>query len=73
MMGGWAGFGILGWLSMFIFWALLILGVIALIRYLGSSGKRSGEGKSPLDILERRYARGEISKKEFEEMKKDLR
>ena len=73
MMGGWGSFGILGWFSLLIFWVLLILGVIALIRYLGNSGKRSGEGKSPLDILKERYARGEISKKEFEEMKKELR
>ena len=80
MMGGWGGFGILGWVTMLAFWLILILGVIALIRYLGGSGKRSDEGKpalpagrSPLDILKERYARGEIDKKEFEEMKKDLR
>ena len=73
MMGGWGGFGILGWITMLIFWLLLILGVIALIRYLGGLGKRGDEGKSPPDILKERYARGEIDKKEFEEMKKDLR
>lgn len=73
MMGGWGGFGTLGWLSMLIFWAFLILGVIALIRYIGGSGKRSDKDKSPLDILKERYARGEVGKKEFEEMKKDLR
>jgi len=71
MMGGWGGFGILGWLSMLIFWVLLILGVIALIRYLVRSGQ-SREDKTPLDILKERYARGEINKKEFEEKKKDL-
>jgi|SRR3989344_3579656 len=72
MMGGWNGFGLFGWFSMIIFWLLLILGVIALIRYLSDAGKRKSEDKSPLDILKERYARGEIDKKEFEEKKKDL-
>ena len=71
MMGGWGGFGILGWLSMLIFWVLLILGVVALIRYLARSGQ-SSEDKTPLDILKERYAKGDIDKKEFEEKKKDL-
>lgn len=71
MMGSWDGFGVLGWLSMLVFWILLILGVIALIRYLAKSGS-SKENKTPLDILKERYARGEINKKEFEEKKRDL-
>lgn len=71
MMDGWNGFGIFGWLSMLLFWILLILGVIALIRYIGRSGQNR-EGKTPLEILKERYARGEINKKEFEEKKKDL-
>ena len=72
MMGWGSGFSIFGWITMIAFWLLLILGVIALIRYLGGSGKRDDEGKSPLDILKERYARGEINKKEFEEKKKEL-
>ena len=73
MMG--SGFGNMmgGWITMLIFWLLLILGAVALIRYLGSSRKSSDKDKSPLDILKERYARGKISKKEFEEMKKGLR
>ena len=71
MMGGWNGFGILGWIPMLLFWILLILGVVALVRYLGRSGQQQG-GKTPLEILKERYARGEIDKKEFEQMKKDL-
>ncbi|MBI2021916.1 SHOCT domain-containing protein [Candidatus Daviesbacteria bacterium] len=75
MMGWGGGFGIFGWVTMIAIFLLLILGVIALIRYLSGWGwgKRSEEGKSPLDILKERYARGEIDKKEFEERKKDLR
>lgn len=79
-MMGWGGFGIVGWVTMLAFWFLLILGVVALIRYLSGVGKTRDEdkpaspaGRSPLEILKERYARGEMNKKEFEEMKKDLR
>ncbi|MBI2267880.1 MAG: SHOCT domain-containing protein [Candidatus Blackburnbacteria bacterium] len=70
-MMGW-GFGILGWLFMLLFWLLIILGVVALVRYLGGSGKTAKDDKTPVEILKERYARGEIDKKEFEEKKKDL-
>lgn len=71
MMNWWGGMWIFGWLSMLIFWLLLILGIIALLRYL--QGPRGDRGeKKPLDFLKERYAKGEIDKKEFEERKKDL-
>jgi len=70
-MMGW-GFGILGWLFMIIFWILIILGVIALVRYLGNSGKTVKDDNTPLDILKERYAKGEIDKEEFNEKKKDI-
>lgn len=73
MMNGWEGFGIIGWLTMIIFWILIILGVVALIRYLGGTRQSSTDkDKTPLDILKERYAKGDIDKKEFEEKKKDL-
>ena len=72
MMGGWNGFGLLGWIPMLLFWILLILGVVALFRYLGGSTRSNDKEKSSLDILKERYAKGEIGKKEFEQMKKDL-
>ncbi|MBI2086522.1 SHOCT domain-containing protein [Candidatus Daviesbacteria bacterium] len=73
MMGydSWGGFGF-GWIFMIIFWILIILGVVALVRYLGNSGKTIRNDKTPLEILQERYAKGEIDKKEFEEKKKDL-
>lgn len=71
MMGGWNGFGLLGWIPMLLFWVLLIVGVVALVRYLGRTGQQQ-DNKTPLEILKGRYAKGEIDKKEFEEKKRDL-
>jgi putative membrane protein len=65
--GGWFGFG---WLTMLLWWGVLILAIIALVRLLGRSQAQSGE--SALDILKKRYARGEISKEEFESKKRDI-
>lgn len=70
-MDGWDRFSPLGWLTVLLFWILLILGVIALIRYLARSGQDK-RNKTSLDILKERYAKGEIDKREFEAKKKDL-
>lgn len=82
MMGGYGGYGMgygMGWfggLIMIVFWVLVIVGLVFLIRWLAASTKGetrgASTGESPLDILKKRYARGEINKEEFEEKKKDL-
>ena len=72
MMGG---FGFM-WL-MPVFW-LVILGLIiwAIVAAVGRSGESRGQGSpgtgSALEILKQRYARGDISKEEYEQKKKDL-
>jgi putative membrane protein len=67
----WGGWGI-GWIFMIVFWGLLIVGLIFLIRYLIRATKVSKGEESALDILKKRYARGDINKEEFEQKKKDL-
>ncbi|MDP2478995.1 MAG: SHOCT domain-containing protein [Candidatus Palauibacterales bacterium] len=74
MMGGWGwGFGILGML----FWLALIVLVVVLVWRLMERGGRGdsrheGARETPLEILKKRYARGEIDRDEFERMKRDL-
>ncbi|MCX9011682.1 MAG: SHOCT domain-containing protein [Candidatus Methanoperedens sp.] len=68
------GYGMMGWMWILglIFWILVIAGLVLLIRYLWEGGGAKRETESALEILKKRYARGEISKEEFEEKKKDL-
>ena len=75
MMGG--GWGIFMFIFMLIFLALIIGAVVLLVRYLSphsahSQTKASSSSEDALEILRRRYARGEIQKAEFEEKRKDL-
>ncbi len=56
---------------MLLFWALIIAGIVILIGRLRQR-EFSCRGETPLDILKKRYALGEIGKDEFDRMKKDL-
>jgi putative membrane protein len=71
MMGGGFGFGIPG-LGMVLFWGLIIVAVVLVARSLSGSQER-GSQKSAREILDERYARGEIGKQEYEERKQALR
>lgn len=70
---GWMwGFGMgLGGLVMLAFWGALIVGVVLLIRALGGAPGRRWHS-TPIDILKRRYAAGEITREQYDEMRKDL-
>jgi putative membrane protein len=75
MMEGFGhGMGIgMGW-GWIIGLVVLVLIVLLIVRSIGpnTAEKSPAEGESPLDVLKKRYARGEIDKEEFEEKKRDL-
>ena len=63
-----------GWIYMLLMMilapAFLVAIVLAVVWLAGRS--RPSVGETPLDILKRRYASGEITKEEFERMKQEL-
>jgi len=69
MMGNGFGFGIPG-LGMLLVWGLVIGLVIWLVRAF--TGNSSGVSKTARQILEERYARGEIDREELEQKRRDL-
>jgi putative membrane protein len=73
MMGGW-GMGWFGGIFMMIFWVLVLVGLVFLIKWLIQSSSRvksdAGSSDRALEILKERYARGEIDTAEFEAKKK---
>lgn len=75
MMGGW-GMGWFGGIFMIVFWILILVGLVMVIRWLFQSNSKKGDsdhrGSRAMDILKERYARGEIDKTQFEGMKRDL-
>jgi putative membrane protein len=71
-----------GWFGMWTWPLLIIVLIVVLILYLGKgfSGRNSRgfdagthePPQTPLDILKKRYAKGEISNEEFDRMKQDI-
>lgn len=78
MMGnaGWAGWFI-GPIMMLLFLAAAVTIVVLLVRWLGGTDHHRGpsthrSGSSALEILEQRFARGEIDEEEFRKRKQAL-
>lgn len=88
MGGYGGGGSIVGGLLMMVFWVAIVVGIILLVVWLarlaGGGYQQSPHthvhnttghgptGESAIDILNNRYARGEIDKAEYEQKKKDL-
>ncbi len=69
MGGGW----ILGPIMMILFVAAIVAVVVLVVRWLGGAGGTGAKPKAAQDILEERFARGEIDKEEFEQRRQALR
>ncbi len=66
------GWWIVMMLGMVLFWGLVILGVIWLVREMGSPHHRGSAPDDPLAILDRRFAEGDITVKEYQQRRKIL-
>ena len=68
MMNSWSGAFIMG------IAVLILIGVLVylLFRSSGKGTLGSISHETPLEILKKRYAQGEITKAQFDEMKKDM-
>ena len=76
MMGGMGmGFGFIGFLFMLAFWVLLVVAVVWVARALFGNSQptqRKDPSQDPREILDQRYARGEITREQYELMKRDI-
>jgi putative membrane protein len=75
MWGGWGWGGmILGPIMMILFIAAAVAVVVLVLRAFGVGPSRpaGGEGRTALNILNERFARGEIDKDDYEERKRAL-
>jgi len=70
--GGWWGFGMM--LFSLLFLALIVVGVVFVVRSFSDGGRSAHQpaGNRALDILDERFARGEIDQAEYEERRRTL-
>ena len=65
-MMGWFGGGIM----MLLFWALFIIFIVWVVKQIGSKNLKSDT--NALNILKERYAKGEITREQYEQMRRDI-
>jgi putative membrane protein len=69
---GWGGIWLMP-LAMTAWFALIVVVIILLVRWLGgATGVKSASGRTPRTILDERYARGEIDREEYLQRKNDI-
>jgi putative membrane protein len=71
MWGLWGIWGVAMMLMMFVFWGIVIAGIVIGMRWLARQSRES-KPDAALEILRQRYAHGDINREEFEARKRDL-
>ena len=71
------GFGLFGLLLMLLFWGLLIAGAVWLVKAILTGGSNTGisadrNHSNAREILDQRYAKGEITREQHQLMSKDV-
>ncbi|GEM_PF-370857 len=71
---GWMGVGMpIMWLAMLLFWLAVVLGIVALVRWATDLPRgRSPDRGDAMDIARERYAKGEITREEYERLRDEL-
>lgn len=72
MCGTMAGWGWMGMILMVLFWAAVIALLVWLVYRLVGGRGRTDAARSPEDVVDERYARGDIDRETYERMKEDL-
>lgn len=66
----------IGWIVMLVFWVLIIVGIVALVAWLFRSAgplvTAPARPSTALEILKERYARGEITREQYEQMRQEI-
>lgn len=73
-MMGWGGYNLSPWwgIAMMVFWVLIVGGVTLLAVWLLRQDRSTAGSSRALDLLKERYARGEITREQYEQMRRDL-
>ena len=72
MWGTYGGGMGLGWIGMLLFWGIIIAGIVYFVLAVAKKERTCHTEESALDILKKRFAKGEITKDDFTRMKDDL-
>ncbi|HWO93610.1 MAG TPA: SHOCT domain-containing protein [Dehalococcoidia bacterium] len=75
MGDGWGWWMVFAWIWAAVFWGLIIWGIVTIVNRTSEGAAPGGrrdagqDERSALDILERRYASGELTEEDFERMR----